>query len=147
MMIERLSFNRPAGYMLRNQRGQFIKGCAPWNKGKSTGTGGSLKKGHIPHNLKPEGTMINRGGNLVKKIDGKWVNYSWWVWESVNGKIPQGHVITFRDRNRTNCDISNLECISRKELSRRNYNGAKQRATKKRNARIKELRIRYGLSA
>lgn len=42
------------------------------------------------------------------------------VWEQHNGPIPEGHAVVFRDRNRQNCDISNLELVSRQELMRRN---------------------------
>jgi hypothetical protein len=42
------------------------------------------------------------------------------VWEQQNGPIPAGHTIVFRDGNRANCDIANLEMISRADLMRRN---------------------------
>lgn len=39
-------------------------------------------------------------------------------------KLPSGYrwVVTFKDGNRGNLELSNLECISRNELSRRHYN-------------------------
>lgn len=42
------------------------------------------------------------------------------VWEQANGQIPAGHVIVFRDKNRSNCDLDNLELVSRADLARRN---------------------------
>ncbi len=45
------------------------------------------------------------------------------IWEEHYGKIPDGYVIYHIDGNRYNDDISNLECISRKELVKRNKNG------------------------
>jgi hypothetical protein len=42
------------------------------------------------------------------------------IWEQHFGPIPEGHNIVFRDGNRKNCDIANLEMISRAELMRRN---------------------------
>lgn len=42
------------------------------------------------------------------------------VWEKECGPIPKGHVIAFRDGNKQNVAIGNLECISRAELARRN---------------------------
>jgi hypothetical protein len=42
------------------------------------------------------------------------------VWEEHNGPIPPAHAIVFKDSNRANCAIENLECVSRGELMRRN---------------------------
>jgi hypothetical protein len=38
----------------------------------------------------------------------------------VNGPIPPSHAIAFRDGDRSNCAIENLEMVSRAELARRN---------------------------
>lgn len=42
------------------------------------------------------------------------------MWEDHNGPIPPKHVVVFKDKNRQNCAIENLELISRAELARRN---------------------------
>lgn len=42
------------------------------------------------------------------------------VWEQHNGPIPPSHAVVFKDGDRANCDIDNLECISRRDLMRRN---------------------------
>lgn len=42
------------------------------------------------------------------------------VWQQAHGPVPSNHVIVFRDGNTQNCDLSNLECISRPELMKRN---------------------------
>lgn len=42
------------------------------------------------------------------------------VWEQHNGPIPPEHVVAFRDRDRSNCAIENLELVSRADLARRN---------------------------
>lgn len=45
-------------------------------------------------------------------------------------KLPSGYkwVVTFKDGDRSNLELSNLECVSRSELSRRNYKpGQKKR--------------------
>jgi hypothetical protein len=34
--------------------------------------------------------------------------------------IPEGHALLFKDKNRNNCAIENLELVTRAELSRRN---------------------------
>lgn len=41
-------------------------------------------------------------------------------WEQVHGPVPAGYALTFRDRNRKNCDLSNIELVSRGDLLRRN---------------------------
>jgi hypothetical protein len=42
------------------------------------------------------------------------------IWEKAHGSVPRGHVVCFKDRKRDHCDLTNLECISRGELARRN---------------------------
>jgi hypothetical protein len=42
------------------------------------------------------------------------------VWEQGHGPIPPGHVVAFKDRDRGNCAMDNLELISRAELAHRN---------------------------
>ena len=37
------------------------------------------------------------------------------VWEEHNGPVPDGMVVSFRDSNRLNCDISNLMLITKAE--------------------------------
>jgi hypothetical protein len=41
------------------------------------------------------------------------------IWEDHFGPIPKDHILLFRDENRENCDISNLECVTRAEHRRR----------------------------
>lgn len=49
------------------------------------------------------------------KVNGKRVHLHRYVWMKYNGPIPKGYVIHHRDENHWNYDISNLECLSRKE--------------------------------
>lgn len=37
------------------------------------------------------------------------------VWEEHNGPIPEGMIVSFRDSNKENCDISNLMLITKSE--------------------------------
>lgn len=65
-------------------------------------------------NSHPEGTIsvhIHRKGRNVKKIkvNGKQVLLHRHVWTQANGPIPPGHIITFRDKDQMNCDLTNLE--------------------------------------
>lgn len=42
------------------------------------------------------------------------------LWEEANGPVPAGHTIAFRNGDKTDIRLENLECISRRELMRRN---------------------------
>ena len=42
------------------------------------------------------------------------------TWEQHRGPIPPGHAVTFKDGDRQNCDIDNLELLTRGDLMRRN---------------------------
>jgi hypothetical protein len=42
------------------------------------------------------------------------------VWEQHNGPIPPKHIVAFKDRNRANCAIENLELMSMADNARRN---------------------------
>ncbi len=41
-------------------------------------------------------------------------------WEAVNGPLPKGHALVFKDGNKQNTAVENLELLSRAELMRRN---------------------------
>lgn len=107
---------------------RFKKGQAPANKGtkgiyKANKT--SFKKGHKPHNYLPIGSeRINAGGYIDIKVaePNKWKGKHKIIWESINGPIPEDHVIIFADRNKRNFDINNLLLISRKKLLTMNKN-------------------------
>lgn len=111
---------------------RFRKGHTPHNKGKRFVAGGRSHEtrfgpGHLPHNAKTDGYISVR----VHKRTGipyKWIRLSinnWQqlhkhTWEEANGPVPEGHIVVFRDRNTMNCNLDNLECISRAENMRRN---------------------------
>ncbi|MGR6647414.1 HNH endonuclease signature motif containing protein [Avibacterium paragallinarum] len=99
----------------RNQTAQVIRVlCA--KRGWLTGRNGRFKKGE---HLKPIGyerfcpmakaVLIKTG---VKRYERK----SRVIWEQAFGKIPQGFVLWFKDGNIQNCELSNLELISRNEM-------------------------------
>src|SRR5690606_10942078 len=81
-----------------------------------------FKKGRLPHNCYHEiGRIIVRRDKSgisyqYKCVElGKWVPLHTLNWESVNGLLPKGHCLWFKDRDSMNCDISNLELITRRE--------------------------------
>jgi hypothetical protein len=125
---------------------QFKKGQAPANKGvrrpgwstgrmKETQFKKGCRTGIAQKNWKPIGTVLLDGDGYPRikvreAVHGVeptgfgnqkcWPFLSRRTWEESNGPIPPGHVIVFRDGQRDNCAIGNLECISRADLARRN---------------------------
>jgi hypothetical protein len=131
--------------------GCFKPGHNAWNKGmKGLNTGGyagQFKKGRLPHNYKPVGTerLDCNGYTWVKTADklteiiiqiyethiyiteilknkDTWKMKHVLIWEAVNGKIPDNHVVIFGDGNKKNIVIENLILVSRAQLARLNQN-------------------------
>ncbi|MCF6184227.1 MAG: HNH endonuclease [Bacteroidales bacterium] len=139
----------------RDERGRFVKGHKPFNKGtkglmKANRT--SFKSGHIPHNTKNNGAISyrthKRDGRTYKYIrtaKAKWELYHRYLWRQYYGEIPQGYVIRFIDGDTMNTNINNLECISRAENRNRNINYEKSAKTIKETWRKEWLRQIYGL--
>lgn len=117
---------------------RFEKGGNPWNKGKKMPKGycdnkpnmkrTQFKKGNKPHNT------ASRNGVVVIRTDSKtkiqykyirirlrhWIPYHQYLWVQAHGPIPEGHIVVFKDRNTMNCELANLEIITRKENMLRN---------------------------
>jgi hypothetical protein len=111
------------------KKSRFTKGHTPHNKGKKMSDdvyqkvkGTMWEPGHRPHNWKPDGTVLLRSdGYLYYKIsDGNWILYHQKIWMDVNGEIPKGSIVVFRDKNRMNCELNNLELITLTENIDRN---------------------------
>lgn len=117
--------------------GWYQKGHPPGNKGKKLEeyvgaeraaeikkrlAPTQFKKGHAPFNEYPLGAVVtDPGGYLIKKVQmhgGQWERWAFvhrMVWEEYNGSVPEGMMISFRDGNKLNCDISNLMLITKGE--------------------------------
>lgn len=115
------------------KKNRFTKGHTPFNKGKKMPKDiyekckvSMWKPGHRPHNWKPDGTILERidkTGRVYKyyKVkDSHWILYHHKVWNDHYGSIPSKHVVSFKDGNSLNCDISNLELITMAENAIRN---------------------------
>lgn len=84
---------------------------------------GWFRAGDLPENTLPVGTVITKGdGYLWKKVRNdliparkNWRQLHRLTWEEHNGPIPEGHVVIFKDNDRTNCDISNLALVTKQE--------------------------------
>lgn len=100
---------------------QFQKGGIPWNKGmKGLQTGGEetqFKKGNIPRNHKPIGTVVIRtdGYNRTKTAEPNiWELTHRLAWRLAGNDLPvHPAVLSFKDRNPLNCNIENLELSSK----------------------------------
>lgn len=66
----------------------------------------------------PIGTTRMQGGKLYTKVAdtadtrSNWVRAQRVVWEAAHGPIPDGHMVTFKDGNRLNLALENLELVS-----------------------------------
>lgn len=134
--------------------GQFKPGHRSWNKGKSVRLNpkNEFKKGHLPHHTKFDGAISRRrdkNGKVYQFIRislGVWKPLHVHVWEQVNGSVPAGMLVVFKDRNTLNTELSNLQLITRRENLVRNYNRKKASESMRETWRIEKLRKDYGLS-
>ena len=108
---------------------RYAKGREPENKGKPMSKElydkckpTMFKKGNEPHNTCFDGyERISRDGYIEVRIrKGKYVAKHRHLWEQLNGKLPKGYILIFKDRNQQNTSLDNLELISREENMRRN---------------------------
>ena len=133
---------KSAEYMLTPESGriiepsvanQFKPGHTPHNKGKQISAEiyekvapTMFKKGRKPHNTKPVGTINvrldsqDRPYQYIKIKDSHWELLQRHVWTQANGQVPRGCVVIFLDGNYLNCELNNLQVISRKENMARN---------------------------
>jgi len=109
--------------------GCFEKGMKPWNagtKGLVQPNSGNFKKGQIPKNHKPIGheRVCSKDGYILIKVDevNPYTGAQGWyrfkhvvIWEQMNGPVPKGHVVRFKDGNKLNCAPENLVLLTRRE--------------------------------
>lgn len=148
---------------------RFQKGHVPANKGKrleefmsadgiKRSSRGGFQKGQKAHNVKPVGyERIDKDGYVFVKVEmgRKLVLKHRWVWEQAHGKIPKGHIIAFRDGNKQNCELKNLQMVSLYENVHRNCidmtpeqraaRAAKAAQTRMKSIRRDKRRIHFGL--
>lgn len=103
--------------------GRFKPGNVPVNKGKkghpSRSPSTTFKKGSVPPNRREVyAERIDKDGYIYIKAEAgfrKWRLKHRWLWERENGPVPDGYILRFIDGDKTNCDPSNLELITRLE--------------------------------
>lgn len=88
---------------------------------------GRFKPGNRTSRHRPVGAQrITKDGYLQRKVSDTgypprdWTGEHILMWEAQHGPVPQEHVVAFRDGNRQNLRLDNLELISRADLIRRN---------------------------
>ena len=151
----RCKYNIKSKYSNANDDGTFKKGVTAWNKGMKGYTSAnktSFKKGNFAHNRVPLGAeRITKDDYIQIKVqDGKlqqnWKGKHVIEWEKVNGKIPKGCTIIFGDGNKRNFDISNLICVTRKQLLGLNRSEFKQNDIDLTKAAINIVDLNYKLT-
>ena len=131
--LKTASSGRYEAGMRNGEAFQFKPGHTPYNKGKQMPAEtyekvkkAMFKQGHKPHNTKLVGTINVRADNsgrfyqYIKIKDSHWELLQRHVWMQAYGEIPKGCVVIFLDGNFMNCELSNLQVISRKENMARN---------------------------
>lgn len=112
--------------------GRYEKGHVPANKGTHPPSVGRMsetqfKKGHLPPTTKPIGyERISRDGYVEVKIrmrpsssdcNDNFVPKHRLIWEQINGPIPKGYNVIFKDGNKRNFAPENLALVSDAELA------------------------------
>ncbi len=116
---------------------RFQKGHVPANKGlRRPGWGpepmrrNCFKPGQWPINRDPGFYVLgalraNTDGYIEMRISLELGAHGWRalhriLWEDAHGPIPPGHVVRFKNGDTLDCELANLELISRADLARRN---------------------------
>lgn len=129
---------------------RFAKGHPPANKGlrrpgwgpgrmKATQFKPGVRQGVAVKLYKPIGTeRVSKDGYLERKVnDGmplqkRWRSVHLIVWEAVNGPVnARTHAVVFRNKDRTDRRLENLELITRAELLARNWHNRYPKSIKR----------------
>ena len=106
------------------ENGMFLKGHVPFNKGKKQHEFMSeeviqktiatrFKKGQIPVNIKNVGyERVNVDGYVEVKTEKGFVLKHRMIWVEHNGPIPKGYLVRFKNGNKQDIRIENLELVT-----------------------------------
>lgn len=112
--------------------GCFKPRLVPWNKGTRYIAGGRsaetrFQPGDKPHTWNPVGhERVSKEGYLLRKVTDTGVTRRDYrpvhhlVWQEAGREIPPGHALVFRDGDKRNFALGNLELVTRADLMRRN---------------------------
>lgn len=117
---------------------RFSKGHVPANKGlrrpgwapgrmRETQFRKGERRGVAVRLYKPLGTeRISKDGYRQRKVNDdlplqkRWRAVHVLLWEATHGPLPPGHAIVFRNGDKADIQLDNLECITRAQLMARN---------------------------
>lgn len=114
---------------------RFKPGQASWNKGKEMPSRGrsidtQFRPGMRPQTWVPIGTeTLDKDGYLKRKVRDdappgmsrkNWVFVQRLVWEQHHGPIPPGHHVAFKNGDKTDIRIENLELLTQRAMMLRN---------------------------
>lgn len=124
------------GYAVLMEKGavyRYKKGDQSANKGKkqheymtpeaiAKTVNSRFKKGQSPKNTKYDGhERVNVDGYVeIRVAQGKYKLKHRVIWEQHHGPVAKGMVVAFKDGNKLNCNIDNLEVITMQENMKRN---------------------------
>lgn len=115
----------PAGHVPAN-KGLRRPGWAP-GRMRETQFKPGVRRGVAVKLYQPIGSeRTSKDGYRERKINDdmplqrRWRGVHLLTWEAVNGPVPRGHCLCFRDGDKTHIDLDNLELITRAERMRRN---------------------------
>ena len=116
----------PKGHVPANKGIKRPEGWAPGRMAETQFTPG-VRRGIAVDLYKPIGTeRMSKDGYLERKVnDGMPLQKRWRavhlvVWEEANGPLPKGFAVCFKNRDRKDIRLENLELVSRADLARRN---------------------------
>lgn len=110
-------------------KGRFKPGQIPVNKGQKMSSevyekakATMFKPGQKPKNTKWNGyERVTVDDYIqVRVSERKFKMKHKMIWEEANGKLPEGMIVVFKDKNRRNFAIENLEAITYAENMKRN---------------------------
>lgn len=117
---------------------RFGREQKPWNKGLRWRAGGrsaetQFQPGHSLSLTKPLGSTFESAGYLMVKVSddpdlpghrfakpAQWRALHYLVWEKVHGPVPKGMRVAFKNGNKRDFRIENLELVTRREMMLRN---------------------------
>jgi len=105
-------------------RAELARKSALLNNAKFKNFG--FKKGYTPSNKLPLGSeRYEKSGFLIRKIQDTGDYYQDWryvhhlIWREAGREIPPGYFLFFKDGDKTNLELKNLELVSKSELFKR----------------------------
>lgn len=117
---------------------RFPKGHIPSNKGKkmseeqyAIASRTFFKKGGLPPNTLHDGCIrirnlksgkIKKPFKFIRVSKGKWEMLQVHNWIKTNGPVPDDMMVTFKNGDTLNCEVDNLELITKEESMRRTRN-------------------------